>query len=299
MPFLGAHLSIAGGLARAVDRARASGCDALQIFTKSVGQWRARPLDDEEVARFRAAVTETGLGSVVAHASYLINLAASSPWLWRQSVEAFVVEYERACRLGLDAIVLHPGSGRPDEGLPRIAAALDEVLARVPRGRTRIALEHTAGQGTNLGHRFEHLAELLQGVRWSRRVGVCLDTCHLWAAGYDIASPQGYARTVRAIEALIGLERISVVHLNDSKRPFASRVDRHAHIGEGTIGLPAFARILNDPRFAGLPMLLETPKSPDYPRGVTPDPLDLANLDRLRALLRSPKADRRRLPPRT
>jgi deoxyribonuclease IV len=294
MPMLGAHLSIAGGLALAVDRARATGCEALQIFTKSVGQWRARPLDELDVARFRRAVKGSGLGAAVAHASYLINLAASSPTLWRQSVDALSIEYERACRLGLDALVLHPGSGPAAEGLPRVAAALGEVLAGRPRGRTSIVLEHTAGQGTNLGHRFEHLADVLDRVRWTRRIGVCLDTCHLWAAGYDLASPQGYARTLRELETLIGLERVAVVHLNDSRKPFGSRVDRHAHIGEGTIGLSAFARVLNDPRLARVPMLLETPKSPDYPRGIAPDPLDLANLSRLRTLLRSP--GRRRTP---
>jgi deoxyribonuclease IV len=299
MPLLGAHLSIAGGLALAVDRARATGCDALQIFTKSVGQWRARPLEEPEVARFRAAVRASGLGAVVAHASYLINLAAASPELWRQSVDAFAVEYERACRLGLDAIVLHPGSGTVADGLPRVAAALGEVMARHPRGRTTIALEHTAGQGTNLGHRFEHLAEVLEGVRWSRRVGVCLDTCHLWAAGYDLASPRGYARTLAELDAAIGLERVVVVHLNDSRKPFGSRVDRHAHIGEGTIGLAAFGRVLNDPRLRGRPMLLETPKSDDYPRGLAPDPLDLANLTRLRGLLRGPARSHRTPPPRS
>jgi deoxyribonuclease IV len=299
MPLLGAHLSIAGGLALAVERARATGCDALQIFTKSVGQWRARPLEEEDVARFRRAVRASGLSAVVAHASYLINLAAASPSLWRQSVDAFCIEYDRACRLGLDAIVLHPGSGQPADGLPRIATALHEVLARAPRGRTKIALEHTAGQGTNLGHRFEHLAIVLEALRWTPRVTVCLDTCHLWAAGYDLASPRGYARTTRELETVLGLERVSVVHLNDSKKPFGSRVDRHAHIGEGTMGLSAFARVLNDARLARLPMLLETPKSADYPRGLVPDPLDLANLARLRELIRPAGPRRRTPPPRT
>jgi deoxyribonuclease IV len=290
MPRLGAHLSIAGGLPRAVDRAEASRCQALQIFTKSVGQWRARPLPAAEIARFRARVRETGIHPVVAHNSYLINVAAASPELRAQSIAALGEELDRAEALGLDGLVMHPGSyttGTEDRGLTLIAEAIAALLGARPRGRTMILLEHTAGQGTNLGHRFEHLAAILECLKRSRRVGVCLDTCHLLAAGYDICSDHGYQRTFREFDRIVGLDRIKAFHLNDSKKPCGSRVDRHEHIGKGCLGLEPFRMLLNDPRFADLPMLLETPKleSKESLRRSDVDPWDARNLRTLRRLI--------------
>src|SRR5262245_54244021 len=234
MPRLGAHLSIAGGLPRAVDRAEASGCEALQIFTKSAGQWRARLLPAEEIARFRARVAETGIRPVLAHNSYLINVAAASPDLRAQSIAALGEELDRAEALGLDGLVMHPGSytrGTEDGGLTLIAQALTALLRARPRGRTTILLEHTAGQGTNLGHRFEQLATIIDRMKRSRRVAICLDTCHLLAAGYDICSEAGYQETFQEFDRIVGLDRLKAFHLNDSKKPCGSRVDRHEHIG--------------------------------------------------------------------
>jgi len=290
MPRLGAHLSIAGGLPRAVDRAEASGCDALQIFTKSAGQWRARRLPTEEIARFRRRVRETAIRPVVAHNSYLINLAAASPTLRQQSFAALGEELDRAEALGLDGLVMHPGSytsGTEQQGLDLIAGALSRLLQERPRGRTRVLLEHTAGQGTNLGHRFEHLAYIIDRLQDSSRVGVCLDTCHLLAAGYDICTVEGYTATFRRFDELVGLGRIRVLHLNDSKKPCGSRVDRHEHIGKGCLGLEPFRMLLNDRRFAKLPMLLETPKleTPGSRRRSDVDPWDARNLRTLRKLI--------------
>lgn len=283
-------MSIAGGLPRAVDRAQASRCDALQIFTKSVGQWRARPLPSEEVVRFREGLRETGIRPVVAHNSYLINLAAASPALRTQSIAALGEEIDRAEILGLDGLVMHPGSyttGTEDGGLRLIADGLSALLRTRRRGRTMILLEHTAGQGTNLGHRFEQIATIIQHLKGSPRLGVCLDTCHLLAAGYDICSEEGYEQTFRDFDRVIGLDRLKAFHLNDSRKPCGSRVDRHEHIGKGCIGLAPFRRLLNDPRFATLPMLLETPKldTSASRRRSDVDPWDRRNLKTLRSLL--------------
>jgi deoxyribonuclease-4 len=289
-PRLGAHLSIGGGLPRAVDRAVATRCEALQIFTKSAGQWRARVLPQDEIVLFRRRVSETGIQPVVAHNSYLINIAAASPTLRDQSVAALIDEYDRADSLGLMGLVMHPGSfttGTEDEGLRLIARGLKTLLRTRRRGGPMILLEHTAGQGTNLGHRFEHLATILDLLDGSPRVGVCLDTCHLLTAGYDICSDDGYRDTFAAFDRLIGIDRIKVFHLNDSKKPCGSRVDRHEHIGKGCLGLEPFRRLVNDARFAGLPMLLETPKldTPESRRKSDVDPWDARNLRTLRRLV--------------
>jgi deoxyribonuclease-4 len=291
MPRLGAHLSIGGGLPRAVDRAVATRCEALQIFTKSAGQWRARVLPPDEIVLFRRRVAETGIAPVVAHNSYLINIAAASPPLREQSLAALVEEYDRADALGLAGLVMHPGSftsGTEQEGLRLIAQGLRTLLRSRRRGAPLILLEHTAGQGTNLGHRFEHLAKILELVGGSPRVGVCLDTCHLLSAGYDICSEQGYRETFEAFDRIVGIDRIKVFHLNDSKKPCGSRVDRHEHIGSGCLGLEPFRRLLRDARFARLPMLLETPKldTPEARRRSDADPWDMRNLRTLRRLMR-------------
>ena len=290
MPRIGAHLSIAGGLPRAVDRAEASGCEALQIFTKSAGQWRARELPDEEVALFRRRLRQTRVRPVVAHNSYLINVAAAEPVLRRKSIAALGNELDRAERLGLDGLVMHPGSytsGTEEQGLRLIGDALAEILAARPDGKAMILLEHTAGQGTNLGHRFEHLAAIIDLLGGSSRVGVCLDTCHLLTAGYDICSEQGYDETFRAFGRIVGFSRLKAFHMNDSKKPCGARVDRHEHIGKGCLGLEPFRRIVNDTRFAKLPMLLETPKleTPESRRRSDVDPLDKINLATLRSLI--------------
>ena len=291
MPRLGAHLSISGGLPRAVDRAVASRCEALQIFTKSAGQWRARVIPEDEIVLFRRRVADTGIHPVIAHNSYLINIAAAVPALREQSLAALLEEYDRADALGLQGLVMHPGSfttGTEAEGLRLIGSGLRALLRTRRRATPLILLEHTAGQGTNLGHRFEHLAEIIEGLDGSPRVGVCLDTCHLLTAGYDICSEEGYVQTFREFDRLVGLDRLKAFHLNDSKRPCGSRVDRHEHIGKGCLGLEPFRRILTDPRFTGLPMLLETPKldTPESRRRSDLDPWDARNLRTLRRLMR-------------
>jgi len=283
-------MSIAGGLPRAVDRAKATRCEALQIFTKSAGQWRARELPQDEVALFRRRVEETRISPVVAHNSYLINVASAAPALREQSIVALGEELDRAERLGLHGLVMHPGSyttGTEDDGLRAIGRAIRHLLKARRRHRVKVLLEHTAGQGTNLGHRFEHLATILDEVDGSPKVGVCLDTCHLLTAGYDLCTEDGYASTFRDFERIVGLDRLEVFHLNDSKKPCGSRVDRHEHIGKGCLGLEPFRRLLNDPRFTRLPMLLETPKleTPASKRRSDVDPWDARNLRTLRKLI--------------
>ncbi len=288
MPRIGAHMSIAGGLPLAVDRAVAHGCETLQIFTKSSNQWRARSVSPDEVAEFRRKVGQSGIAPVVAHASYLINLGSADARLRARSIASFGEEIDRAEALGLLGVVIHPGSyttGTEEGGLAAIGAAIRSLLRARPRGRTFVLLEHTAGQGTALGHSFEHLAGLLRRLRHHRRVGVCLDTCHLWASGYDIASEAGYRATFGAFGRLVGLDRLKLIHVNDSKKGCGSRVDRHEHIGEGTIGLEAFRRLLCDPRLETVPMVLETPKAAERALGPgDTDPSDMKNLATLRAL---------------
>jgi deoxyribonuclease IV len=293
-------MSIAGGLPLAVDRAVLHGCEALQIFSKSSNQWRARSLPREEIARFRDKVERSGIRPVVAHASYLINLATSAPALRDRSIAAFGEELDRAEALGLAGVVIHPGcytTGTEDDGIRLVAEALRSLLHARTRGRTLVVLEHTAGQGTSLGWRFEQLARMIDHLDGHPRVAVCLDTCHLWAAGHDLGSEAGYRATFDAFDRSVGLDRLRVFHVNDSKKPLGSRRDRHDHIGKGTIGLEAFRRLVNDARFADLPMLLETPKTEGRrASSVELDPLDVANLRRLRRL-RLRATSRRTLPP--
>jgi len=288
-PRLGAHMSVAGGLPRAVDRAVAHGCDALQIFAKNASQWRGRIVPPEEVREFRAKVKASGIRPVVSHASYLINLATTNGPLRQQSLDAMGDELDRAEALGLLGVVLHPGcytAGSEAEGLDLIADGLLQLLRERRRGNTMVLLEQTAGQGTSLGSTFEQLASIIAKMNDHARVGVCLDTCHLLAAGYDILSPEGYAATFKQFGRLVGFERLRVFHMNDSKKPLGSRVDRHEHIGQGCLGLEPFRRIVNDRRFRGLPMLLETPKTEGRsPTQIQIDPLDQENLMTLRRLV--------------
>src|SRR5688572_30549569 len=224
---IGAHMSVAGGVSRAVDRAVVHGCEALQIFCKNANQWLAKPLAPDEIIRFRQRVDETGLTPVVSHASYLINLATSLPGLREQSIAAFVDELDRAASLGLRGVVIHPGtctSGTEEDALRLIAEAISTAFRMRPHQRVMVLLEHTAGQGRTVGHRFEHLATILAHLDGSPRIGVCLDTCHLLASGYDITTVTGYQDTFDSFERLVGLDRLELFHGNDSKKPVGSRV---------------------------------------------------------------------------
>jgi deoxyribonuclease-4 len=282
-------MSVAGGVSKAVDRAVVHGCEALQIFSKNASQWRGKPLDPSDVSLFRRRIEESGITPVVSHASYLINLATTFPLLRDQSIAALIDELDRAEALGLLGVVIHPGTctaGSEDDGLRLIAEAVEQAFEASPGRKTMLLLEHTAGQGRTLGHRFEHLGAIIGHLKGSARVGVCLDTCHLVASGYDIVSDAGYRETFEAFDQYVGINRLRVFHANDSKKPCGSRVDRHEHIGHGCLGEEPFRRILHDPRFAGLPMLIETEKSKgNEKRGpIVPDPLDVQNLDTLRRL---------------
>jgi deoxyribonuclease-4 len=276
---LGAHMSISGGVEKAVIRGRDVGCEALQIFTKNSNQWQAKPLTPSEIAAFRDACQAAQIGPVIAHSAYLINLAAPDEALYAKSMQAFLDELQRCDLLGIPYLVVHPGAhmgAGEDQGLKRVAAAIDRIHREARATQATITLEVTAGQGSTLGYKFEHFAALLEQVDEPDRLGFCLDTCHLLAAGYDFRTRRGYARMMDAWDDLVGIERIRVIHLNDAKKDLGSRVDRHEHIGQGYIGTTGFAYVLNDRRFADLPMILETPKDDDA---------DVRNLAMLRSLI--------------
>ena len=284
MPLFGAHLSIAGGYHKALLEAQRFGCETVQLFTKNSNQWAAKQITDAEAAQFRSLVADLGLQHPTAHDSYLINLASPDEALYRRSIEAFVVELQRAERLGLSYLVTHPGAhmaGTEEEGLKRVAKGLDEACSRCPGFHVKVLLETTAGQGTSLGHRFEHLACILELVKTPERLGVCLDTCHIFAAGYSLATPNEYKATMKEFDTIIGLDKLQLFHVNDSLKMFGSRVDRHAHLGRGQIGIEPFRSLVNDERFASHPMILETPKED----GDTKD-MDIVNLAALRGLVR-------------
>lgn len=283
MPLLGAHMSIAGGYYKSAEAAGRAGCDCVQLFTKNNNQWRAKPITDDDVERFRNALKENGIKHPVSHASYLINLASPDDELWKKSIDAFVVELERAEQLGIPFVVVHPGSftsSSEEAGLKRISKALDEVHKQTRGITARCLLENTAGQGSNLGHRFEHMAEIIEKARDPERLGVCIDTCHAFAAGYPMDSEKEYKATIRQLNATVGLKQVHALHLNDSKKPLGSRVDRHERIGRGEMGLAPFGHLMNDRRFARKPMYLETPKGEE--RGKD---LDVINLATLRGLV--------------
>lgn len=280
LPPLGAHVSVAGGLARGVERAVEIEATALQVFTKQPRRWAEPELSDADVSAFRSALRESGVGVVASHDSYLINLASEKEDLLRRSTESFRAELERCVRLGVDYVVTHPGNATGSDreaALARNAAAIAEALEACP-GPTRVLLETTAGSGTALGWRFEELADLLGRIPDASRgrVGVCLDTAHVFAAGYDVAGD--YEGVIEAFDRTLGIDRLWLVHVNDSRAPLGSRVDRHAHLGEGEIGEPGFRSLMRDPRLRAVPRILETPKDDD---AAAADRRNLAVLRRL------------------
>ncbi len=282
-PLLGAHMSIAGGVGNALLAGRKVDCQAIQIFTKSSRQWVARPFSQEEIAQFHANQKATGITSVVAHDSYLLNLGSPNNTLRKRSIAAFIDEMERCEVLGITNLIAHPGAhvGAGEvEGIKTIARSLDEVHRACPKFKVKVTLEITAGQGSNLGYRFEQIGDIIDATKENDRLRVCFDTEHAFAAGYDIRTKEGYERTFSEFDQAIGIELLAAFHLNDSKREFHSRVDRHEHIGKGFIGVGAFRLLMNDKRFWGLPMCLETPKGPDLKE-------DRQNLSLLRRLLKS------------
>ncbi len=262
-PLLGAHMPTAGGPHNAITNGVGIGCRSVQIFTASPRQWRAPTITPELAAKFKEVVKDSGLTKTVAHDSYLINLAAEpGSETLAKSRAAFKAEIERAEMLGVDFLVSHPGAhlgAGEDVGIARLIESLDVIHAETAGAKVRVALETTAGQGTYLGGRFEHLARIIQGVKDPERLAVCLDTCHVFAAGYDIRTPETYAATIAEFDKIIGLRWLQVIHANDSQKAFGSHADRHAHIGDGEIGLEAFRLLVNDPRMVGLPVIVETP----------------------------------------
>jgi deoxyribonuclease-4 len=280
--YLGAHMSISGGLHLAIDRGIAAGCGVVQIFTQNASQWRGKMPTEAEAALFREKLAASGIHEVVSHDIYLVNLAAAPGEVREKSLAAFAEEMGRCARLGIAKIVMHPGShvGDGEEvGIRRICQAFDQLFDSVTEFTGQVLLENTAGQGTNLGFSFAHLQAIIDGSNHPDRFAVCFDTCHAFAAGYDIATRDGYEATMEEFERLLGMGRLQCFHFNDAKKGLGSRVDRHDHIGQGTLGLEPFRFILNDPRFATVPKILETPKG-DH------EEMDGMNLALLRSLVR-------------
>ena len=282
MLLIGAHVSISGGLHKAFPLAADIGCTAMQIFTKNASQWNAKPLQDKEIQQFKAAWEASGIRMVVAHDSYLINLASPDGELLEKSRSAMRIEVERCEQLGIPYLVMHPGShvGSGEEaGLRRVAESFDAIHRQTAGFQAKILVETTAGQGTNLGWQFEQIARIFEHVAQPERLGVCFDTCHAFAAGYDIRTEAAYRQTMAEFDRIIGLARLNAIHVNDSVKPLGCRVDRHEAIGKEHIGLDGFRWLMNDPRLADIPKILETPKGGD------PVASDQENLSKLRALL--------------
>jgi len=282
---LGAHLSIAGGVHKAFDRAEKIECTAFQIFTKSNRQWQAKPLEEKVIEQYHRRQEETGIRPVVCHASYLLNLGTPEEALCQKSIEALVIELERCQLLKIPYLVLHPGAHMEqgvEAGISRVVQALNVVHERLPDCPVKILVENTAGQGTVLGSTFAEVAQIITQCRQSERLQVCFDTCHALAAGYEFRTPESYQAMLADFEDIIGLDKLKVIHVNDSVADLDSHVDRHAHIGEGYIGLEPFGYFLNDERFKDIPFLLETPKKDDPGD-------DIRNLQKLRSLLKKLK----------
>lgn len=277
---LGAHMSIAGGAYNAFAQGEESGCTTIQIFTKSSNQWRAKELTDEEIEKYHAEQKRTEISPVVAHDSYLINLGSPDPALLEKSRQAFLVEMDRCEKLKIPYLVTHPGShvGEGEEwGIERIAESISWLHERTDGHNVRITLETTAGQGSNLGYRFEQIAAMIEKSSNSDRLSVCLDTCHIFAAGYDFTTEEAYKKTISEFDRIIGLDRLKVIHLNDARKGLGSRIDRHEHIGKGEIGKKPFGFFVRDKRFSKIPKLLETPKGDE-------GEMDRINLNILRKL---------------
>lgn len=276
-PLLGAHLSIAGGLEQAIYAARDLGCTAVQFFSKSNRQWHAPTITDEQLARYHEALRAAPLGYVAIHASYLINIASGDQAQRTKARNALIIEYQRAVALDVDALIVHPGSygtGTIEASLAHVAQELNLMFQEIPAGKPKLLLETMAGQGTNTCFTFEQLATILNTVTASSPIGVCLDTCHVYAAGYDLKND--YNGVITTFDTVIGLDKLYAIHLNDSKKGLGTRVDRHEHIGQGELGLATFATLMNDTRLAHLPKILETPKD-------TPED-DVRNLKTIRDL---------------
>lgn len=281
---LGAHVSISGGVEKAPHNGKEATCDAVQIFTKSNNQWKAKPLTDEDAQKFFEAQKETGVTVACAHDSYLINLASPDPTLHKKSCDAFFEEMKRCDFLKVPYLVMHPGShvGTGEEvGLKKIAESFNKMFSDDPDGKVVICLETTAGQGTNLGYKFEQLAQIIDLVENKSRMGVCLDTCHIFASGYPILTEKDFKATIKAFDDILGIDRIKIIHFNDSKKGFGSKVDRHEHIGKGEIGKEPFGFFLNDKRLEKIPKILETPKESAAE--------DIENLNILRSLIKGKK----------
>ncbi len=279
--YLGAHMSISGGLHLAIDRAVAAGCGVLQIFTRNSNQWKGKPVSEADATLFQQKFAASGLHEIISHDIYLINLAAPPGETRDKSLAAFRDELETCARLGIRKVVMHPGShltDSPEVGLGRVIEAFDQLFAEVPQFEGQVLIETTAGQGSNLGRTFEELAAIITGSKFPHKFAVCFDTCHTFAAGYDTATEAGYADTMAQFDRLIGLDKLQCFHFNDSKKGLGSRVDRHEHIGQGTLGLNPFRFILNDPRFVKIPKILETPKG-------DAEDMDGVNLGILRGLV--------------
>lgn len=284
MPLLGAHMSISGGLEKALFRGKACGCQVIQLFTRNPNQWVCGELSSKEIVAFHTARVQTSVVPVAAHDSYLINLASPRPENRKRSLQALQDELVRTDLLGIPYVVIHPGAhmGSGEKmGIRRIAGSLNRIFERTSKLRVRILLETTAGQGTSLGYRFEQLAEMIDQTESQDRLGVCLDTCHIFAAGYDFGDRETFDTLVRDFDASIGLRRLKVIHANDSKKERGSRIDRHEHIGQGLIGERAFSFLVKAPAFKDLPFILETPKGTD----AFGEDLDTLNLGVLRRLL--------------
>lgn len=270
-PLLGAHMPIAGGVGEGLRRGQEVGCQCIQIFTKSARQWASKPYTEEEVSAFRANQRTSGIAIVIAHDSYLLNLGAPDERLRQRSVGGFIDELNRCEALGIPNLVAHPGShvgSGEAAGIATIARSIDQAHRACAGFEVCVTLEITAGQGTNLGYNFRQMGQIFDSVRENERLRLCFDTEHAFAAGYDLRTQEGYDRTFAELDETIGLSRLAAFHLNDSKKPLGSRVDRHETIGQGFLGVETFRRLLNDPRFAGLPMCLETPKGPDLKEDV-------------------------------
>ncbi len=278
----GAHESIAGGIFNAVERGKKATCDTIQMFNKSNNQWRARKLDPREIDKFFEAIETTGVTVALSHTSYLINIASPDDPLGEKSRLSLLEEMERCNLLKIPNLVMHPGShvGSGEEtGMARIVENINRMFDELDDNQVTLLLESTAGQGSNLGYRFEQLAQMIDGIEDKDHMGVCLDTCHIFAAGYPLTDPREYRKTIKTLDDTVGLNRLKAIHMNDSKKEFGSRKDRHEHIGKGFIGLEGFRNIVNDQRLKNVPMILETPKGDDLAE-------DIENLAVLRALVK-------------